>query len=274
MRKIKLNKKIFGTKEARDYLDEEFTELKIKNYTPAEFFTLYDELFYDIEKEGKFSHSTIVYKSTEYVGTPYNPKDQEILDFQEQVIDTQYEIDSIEQEHPFLPNLSVLQVRSEPSLKYYMQSGRRRQIKSDNILQLIKQQTRTEDGTPDEIFCVLLNAEAILSILPGPDIEVESDLTTDTALINRYNQGGSLNDPLADIKVKIAKPDLKNTTIVPEIGTYNPMANIEEPPMPPDGLIFFSTNTDSFNNNQLSLNNWRNQNTDFNTRGKGTDSVI
>ena len=92
-------------------------------------------------------------------------------------------------------------------------------------------------------------------------------------LLNKM-QGGSLNDPLADIKVKIAKPDLKNTTIVPEIGTYNPMANIEEPPMPPDGLIFVSTNTDSFNNNQLSLNNWRNQNTDFNTRGEGTDSVI
>ncbi len=28
MRKIKLEKKIFGTRESRDYLDEEFTELK------------------------------------------------------------------------------------------------------------------------------------------------------------------------------------------------------------------------------------------------------
>tara|TARA_R110001592_G_scaffold196025_4_gene443740 strand:+ start:1908 stop:2732 length:825 start_codon:yes stop_codon:yes gene_type:complete len=274
MREIKLEKKIFGTRESRDYLDEEFTELKIKNYTPSEFFELYDDLFYDIEKEGKFSHSTIVYKSTEYVGTPPNLKDQEILDFKEQVIDVQFEIDSIEEEHPFLPNLSVLQVRNEPSLKYYMQSGRRRQIKSDNILKSIKEQTRTPDGTPDEVFCILLNADAILGILPGPDIEVESDLTTDIAMINRYNQGGSLNDPLADINVAISKPDLKNTTIVPETGMYNPMANIEEPPLPPGGLTFTSNNTDSFNNNQLSLNEWRAQKTDFNTRGGGTDSTI
>ena len=95
--------------------------------------------------------------------------------------------------------------------------------------------------------------------------------------VNKIEDNNStiVNDEIkTDIKIKISKPDLKNTTIVPEVGMYNPMANIEEPPMPPDGLIFFSTNTDSFNNNQLSLNNWRNQNTDFNTRGEGTDSVI
>ena len=224
------------------------------------FFDLYQHLFYEIEKEGNLSHSTIVAKSTEYVGTPPNPKDQEILDLKEQVQDIQFEIDSIEEEHPFLPNRVVLQVRNEPSLRYYMQSGRRRQIKNIEILKSIKQQTRTPDGTPNEDYCVLLDANAILSIMPGPDIELEADLNVNIASINRYNPGMDPNDPLADINIKISKPDLRNTTIVPEIGQYNPMANIEEAPPPPEGLIFNEGNTNNFNEEQHSLQNWQERN--------------
>lgn len=260
MEQIRLNKDIFGAKGSRDYLDEEFSELKIKIYTVEEFFDLYNELFYEIEKEGSLSHSTIVAKSTEYVGTPPNPKDQEILDLKEQVVDIQFEIDSIEEEHPFLPNRSVLQVRNNPELRYYMQSGKRRKINNIEVLKSIKQEKRTPDGTPHEDFCVLLNADAILSILPGPDIELEADLNTNIASINRYNPGADPNDPLAGINVKIEKPDLKNNTIVPEIGQYNPMANIDEPPSPPEGLIFSPQNTNNFNENQNSLQNWQDRN--------------
>ncbi len=278
MRKIRLNREIFGARESRDYLDEEFSELKVKNYTVEEFFEFYDELFYDIEKEGHLSHSTIVAKSTDYVGTPPNPKDQDILDLKEQVRDIQFEIDSIEEEHPFLPNRTVLQVRNQPSLRYYMQSGRRRQIKSDEILKSIRQQTRTDDGIPNEDYCVLLDAEAILSILPGPDIEVESDLTVDTALINRYNpaMSGKSNAQLlaADMKAdieqgtRLEKPNLKNTSIVPEMSQYNPLANIEEPGLPPGGLDFTTliNNTNSFNENQESLESWQGRNQNYNTR--------
>tara|TARA_B100001094_G_C18171674_1_gene795495 strand:+ start:1696 stop:2559 length:864 start_codon:yes stop_codon:yes gene_type:complete len=278
MRKIRLNKEIFGARESRDYLDEEFSEIKIKKYTVEEFFEFYDELFYDIEKEGHLSHSTIIAKSTEYVGTPPNPKDQEIIDLKEQVRDIQFEIDSIEEEHPFLPNRTVIQVRNQPALRYYMQSGRRRQIKNDEILKSIRQQTRTADGIPNEDYCVLLDAEAILSILPGPDVEVEADLTVNTALINRYNpalsskSNGQLQaaDIRADIEqgMRLEKPDLKNTSIVPEMSQYNPLANIEEPGLPPGGLDFTTliNNTNSFNENQESLDNWQGRNQNYNTR--------
>ena len=39
-----------------------------------------------------------------------------------------YEIDSIEREHDFFPNRSVIQNRNNPELTYYMQSGKRRRI--------------------------------------------------------------------------------------------------------------------------------------------------
>ena len=80
---ISLSKTVYGTKGTRDFLDEEFTEFKIKKYTTEEFLTEYHNLFYDIPKNGRLSHSTIVTKSTEYAGIPINPKDQQIADLKE-----------------------------------------------------------------------------------------------------------------------------------------------------------------------------------------------
>ena len=122
--KIKLNKEIYGSKGTIDSLDTDFKELKIKKYTVGEFFDLYRDLFFEIEKEGRLSHTTIIAKSTEYAGTPPNPKDQTILDLQESIKQLQWDIDSIEEKHPFLlNNETVIQSRNEPSLRYYIQSG-------------------------------------------------------------------------------------------------------------------------------------------------------
>ena len=50
---IQLNKNIYGTKGTQDKLDETFKQFTVKNYTVEEFFNLYQELFYDINKEGR-----------------------------------------------------------------------------------------------------------------------------------------------------------------------------------------------------------------------------
>ena len=137
--KIKLNKKVYGVNGTNDYLDEEFKELKIKKYTIEEFFELYLDLFFDIKKEGRLSHTTIIAKSTNYAGTPPNPKDKTIIELKERKQQLQWDIDSIEEEHPFLPNNSiVVQSRNEPSLKYHIQSGRRRQIKDEKVFNYLK----------------------------------------------------------------------------------------------------------------------------------------
>ena len=81
LRKIKIDRKIYESLKTKEKINNEFTEFILKKYTIDEFFDLYQQLFYEIEKTGRLSHTTIVAKSTEYAGTPPNPKDQEILDF-------------------------------------------------------------------------------------------------------------------------------------------------------------------------------------------------
>mgnify|MGYP003625030976 CR=1 FL=1 len=257
--KIKLNKEIYGSKGTIDSLDTDFKELKIKKYTVGEFFDLYRDLFFEIEKEGRLSHTTIIAKSTEYAGTPPNPKDQTILDLQESIKQLQWDIDSIEEKHPFLlNNETVIQSRNEPSLRYYIQSGRRRQIKDNNVFNLLKKRSGFSTDTPNEDFSVLLNADAIMGILPGPDINSQTDLNLDIAYINRFTPGLDKDDPLSNIKITIKKTDLRSNISIPEINNYNPMVNIEEPPPTPDALNLSSIiNSNSFNESNASLNNYR-----------------
>ena len=256
--KIKLRKKVYGTRGTYDYLDEEFKEFAIKKYTIEEFFDIYIDLFFEIEKEGRFSHTTIVAKSTEYAGTPPNPKDQTIIDLKERRKDIQWDIDSIEEEHPFLPNnTTTIQSRSAPELRYHMQSGRRRQINADEVYDFLKTRAGYTKDTPNEDFSVLLNADAIAGITQGPDINVESDLNLDIAHINRFNNNLPI-DPLHFEHIKIKKPDLRKNPSIPEINNYNPMANIEEPPLPPDALNLSPImNTNAFNQSSTPLNNYR-----------------
>mgnify|MGYP003137334108 CR=1 FL=1 len=255
--KIKLNKQIYGVKGTHDYLDKEFKELTVKKYSITEFFDLYKDLFFDIEKEGRLSHTTIVGKSTEYAGTPPNPKDQTIIDLKERKKDIQWEIDSIEEEHPFLPNNStVLQSRNEPSLRYLIQSGKRRQIKTNKVWDFIKERNGYTKDTPNENFAVLLNADAILGISQGPDINTEMDVSIDIANVNRFTPGVNQEDPLDNINIKIEKPDLRKGTAIPK--SYNPMINVEEPPPLPGTLDLSSVmNSNSFNQANTPLNNYR-----------------
>jgi len=265
LRKIKIDQKIYESRKTLDFLDEEFTEFIIKKYTVEEFFDLYLQSFYEIEKTGRLSHNTIVAKSTEYAGTPPNPKDQEIIDLKEQIKDVQWEIDSIEEEHAFLPNnMTTIQSRMEPSLRFYMQSGRRRQIKSDKVFDLLKIRAGYSKDTPNEDFAVLLNADAIAGITPGPDINSQEDLNIEVAYINRFTPGENTNFNLStnmildEINIMLEKPDLRVNPSLPEMKNYNPMANIEEPPPPPKALELNPImNTNDFNKSNVPLNSYR-----------------
>ena len=241
-------------RQTEDALDRGFKQFTVKKYTVEEFFDLYQQLFYEVEKKGRFSHTTIVAKSTEYAGTPPNPKDLEILDLKDQIKEIKWEIDSIEEEHPFLPNnTTVLQSRNEPTLRYLMQSGRRRQIKSDEVYNLLKIRAGYSEDTPNEDFSVLLNAAAIQGILPGPDISSQEDLNLDIAYINRFTPGLNPDDPLSNINIQIQQPDLRNNPSLPETNNYNVMANIDEPPPTPEGLKLNAImNTNSFNQHNAS----------------------
>ena len=250
LRNIDIKQTVYGSRRSKESVDRNFKQLKLKKYTVEEFFELYFQLFYEIEKKGVQSHTTIVNASTEYAGTPPNPKDLEIADLKDQIKDIQWEIDSIEEEHPFIKNNTVIQARSEPSLRYYMQSGRRRQIKTDEVFDLLKTRAGYTKDTPNENFSVLLNVDAISGMLPGPDINSQTDLNLDIAYINRFTPGLNPNDPLANINIQPEQPNLQINPALPETNNYNIMANIEEPPIPPEGHELNPImNTNSFNQN-------------------------
>ena len=149
---------------------------------------MYNELFYDISKRGKNSHTKILEKSALYAGLPPNPKQEEINELREQLEELQDDLDSIEEEHPFFKNGSVIQSRNNSELNYYMHSGRKRQIFDDRVFNIIKKQSGFKNNAPNSDFVIYLNAQAIGEITSGPPINHPDDLHIDILEINRYGQ--------------------------------------------------------------------------------------
>ena len=186
MENIKLNKKIYEAKEAKDYLKNTFKEFKIEPHTVDNFFESYDSLFFNIPKKGFLSHSTIVNKSEKYAGTPPNPRVEKILELNNQIKKIQLDIDSIEIENDLLPNRAVIQNRNNSSLNYYIQSGKRRKIETDTIFKILKRQAGFKENIADNEFVILLDQSAIENITPGPSISNEEDLYIEMSDINRF----------------------------------------------------------------------------------------
>ena len=110
--KINFEKTVYKSNQAYDSLDEEFTELNIVKYNENDVFRIYENLFYEIPKEKTeihgISHRMIVEEGTKYVGVITDPKELELKDLKEQYQNTQEEIDSIEEEHPYFRNNTIL----------------------------------------------------------------------------------------------------------------------------------------------------------------------
>ncbi len=194
MENIKLNKKIYEAQEAKDYLKNNFKEFKIKPYTIDNLFDSYDSLFFNIPKKGLLSHSTIVNKSKKYAGMPMNPKLERIVELNNQIKKIQLDIDSIEIENDLIPNRAVVQNRNNSTLKYYIQSGRKRKIETETIFKLLKRQAGFKENIADNEFVVLLDQSAIENIVSGPSINNEEDLYIEISEINRYGASLEYNE--------------------------------------------------------------------------------
>ena len=194
-RNIKLNKRVYASNEAREQLEETFTEFNLKLYSEKEFFEHYNSLFFEIPLNGRLSHNTILHKSTKYAGTPENPKTREIQDLWLQLQKIQRQIDSVEKHHDLIPNRVILQNRDKPELKWYMQSGRKRKINKRSVVKLIKRQ-QGAGKLADSDFVVLMDQSAIDGILEGLPIDIETDLNISILEINRNALEGDASDPI------------------------------------------------------------------------------
>ena len=143
-------------------------------------------MFYDIPKTGKFSHKDILIKSIKYAGLPINPKKEELKELKEQLDDLKEDLDSIEEEHDFFKNGSVIQVRNNEQLNYYMQSGRKRKINSTAAFQIIKKRAGKKEISNKD-FSIPLDSQAIAGIRVGPPINNAEDLNIDILTINRFD---------------------------------------------------------------------------------------
>jgi len=188
IKEILLNKKVFGFKDTKRSLNRDIIEFLPKKVSINEIFDIYNSLFYEIETFGKKSHSFIIKKSSEYAGIPTNPKTEEINNLLDQIQTLSEEIDSIEDEHPFIPNRSVVQNRTNNELNYYIQSGRKRQIFDDRALELIKKQSGLTKNATNLEYAILLDSLAIGGIVSGPPINNLNDLNIDVLEINRYGK--------------------------------------------------------------------------------------
>jgi len=124
---IELQKRHYDQASTSELLDRGFSEIaKTKDkLTTDNFFSLYQELFYDLPKQGKKSHTYLIEESTKYIGGYEDPKDDKIdilLDKLTEIETAQIQTPS---EHPLFRNGTA--VRSNTSLGI-MQEGRLRRV--------------------------------------------------------------------------------------------------------------------------------------------------
>ena len=106
---IIFNKTIYSKIEFENKIDTEFTELTTNQPSVSieEFFNFYNEIFFDIPKEGENSHATIIQTSTDYFEDYRSPlqdiidsKDLEIEELNRRILDVESRLTTllIEQE--------------------------------------------------------------------------------------------------------------------------------------------------------------------------------
>jgi hypothetical protein len=107
MSQIPIEKQVFDKLTFGKVIDTEFHQLlnNVDEETPVftidDFFELYEQLFYQIPKEGDAnSHQYIIQKEADYLGIIINQDDiqallEEITNLRQQVLDTQTSLDEI-----------------------------------------------------------------------------------------------------------------------------------------------------------------------------------
>jgi hypothetical protein len=109
MSQIPVQKTVFNKEKYSRVIDTQFKQLinqqpveEIPSFTIDDFFELYEQLFYQIPKEGETnSHQYILEKEAEYLGVNLNQDDvqallDEITNLRQQILDSQSTITEIQ----------------------------------------------------------------------------------------------------------------------------------------------------------------------------------
>ena len=179
--RIKLTKKVYDKQSASDLLNRSFSELANSNDSVTntnlnnkinQLFTLYNDLFYDVPKIGKKSHTTLFKQSRDYLGNYIDSKDTEIDALIERIIELEEKLNTSEtpdKEHPFYRNGSIIVDREATWNIYYMEKATRRKLEGDTKSELFTDLLAAlgHRGTWTE-GVTLVSPSVISNIPPGP----------------------------------------------------------------------------------------------------------
>jgi hypothetical protein len=133
---IKLTKTIYSTKSTDGLVDRSFSEF-FKSKDPINvdrFFSIYEELFYDIPKAGEKSHTSVIKQSTDYIKNYIDPRDEQITTLTERIIELENELATPTDEHPFYSNGTLIAPdvnnnnNPDDEPLYYMDKGKKRKV--------------------------------------------------------------------------------------------------------------------------------------------------
>jgi len=128
---IELQKRHYDQASTSELLDRGFSEIAKSRdkLTVDNFFNLYQELFYDLPKQGKKSHNFLIEESTRYIGGYEDPKDDKINN----LIDKLTEIETAQiqtpSEHPLFRNGTAIRYGTSLGI---MQEGHLRSVSNSS----------------------------------------------------------------------------------------------------------------------------------------------
>ena len=238
--KIKLTKKVYDKQSAGDLIDRSFSEVMNSKDSMSNtnlssnlnrLFNLYNNLFYDIPKIGKQSHTSLFKQSRDYIGNYIDSKDEEIEGLIDRIIELEEKLDKQNQpdeEHPFYRNGTIIVDREEDWNIYYMEKATRRKLEGDTSSELFTDLLAAlgHRGTWKE-GVTLVSPSVISNIPPGPRFgpedlgAAETNVESEEAIADEILSGINTN-LLSNWKINPNNYNINSSIIPPNyISTYS-----------------------------------------------------
>lgn len=254
---IELQKRHYGQSNVSELLDRGFSEIaKTKeNISPDNFFNLYQELFYDIPKQGKRSHTFLIEESTKYVGGYEDPKEDKIQSLIDKVVDLETSMIQTPTEHPLFRNGTAIRAGNKLGI---MQEGKLRLVSNQGDPSPYEQLKKTlglkqADGKSlsDEESWTRVNEQTWDSLPKWPEGTKINESADWSLSLSQFNKAVS-NITILTENIKISELDRAEINfLMSELQNKIPFEGITvedslEGNVPPEDLTPFGTpgNTD------------------------------
>lgn len=195
---IELQKRHYDNAFISGLLDNGFSEvINIKDkMTVDAFFVLYQDLFFNIPKEGtKKSHTFLIEESTNYVGGYEDPKDDKINALIAQLVEIETGLLKTPSEHPLFKNGTIVRRSDGKGSIWIMQEGHARNIAKDVMFGLRRTLGLVNHSTGEllsEIDCYTFVSTATMNSLPKwPEGTAMHDVADWSITLNQFNIAAS-----------------------------------------------------------------------------------